>query len=285
MAVGERVFPATPQLIGGGRILPSPNQFYLTGEDRLRIVSANSLAGVALKAQCRTANIQGETVAHSFDHVPNTDRSTQTTEHVLGTGSVLNVTVFASAGAPQMGHTFVKVELVRGAGVAAIVLGTLLAGYVTRTQALGFPGSPIVPSLQGEPLVRFILGTVPAPGVNISETVPTGARWELLSVRFNLQSSAVAGTRRVVISGFGGGLTGFTAIAASTQIAGELWSHSWATGLIGRADGTIGLVQSELPGRVILPAGGGWQSAVFNIGVADQFSSIASVVREWLEVP
>jgi hypothetical protein len=281
----ERTYPAIPQIIGGGRILPSPNQFYLTGEDRLRIVSANSLTGVALKAQCRTANIQGDTIAHSFDHVPNTDRSTRATEHALGTGSVLNVTIFASAGAPQMGHTFVMAQLIRGSGAAAVILGTLLAGYVTTTQALGFPGSPIVPSLQGEPLIRFIAGTVPGAGLNITETVPTGARWELLSLRFNFQSSALAALRRVVVVGIGAGLTAFTAVAFTTQIASELWAHTFAAGLNGRADGGFGAIQSELPARVILPPAGGFQTSVFNMQVGDQFSAIVYVVREWLEVP
>src|SRR5205807_8987150 len=47
----EIVFQGAPPILGGARLLPSPSQFFLTGEDRLRVVSANSLVGVSLKVQ------------------------------------------------------------------------------------------------------------------------------------------------------------------------------------------------------------------------------------------
>src|SRR5204863_2582589 len=100
-------------------------------------------------------------IANSVDHVPNTDRSVKTSDHPLGVGQLLNLTVFASAGAPLIGQTYVKVQLIRGVGAAAIVLGTLLGGYVTAVHALGFPGSPIENSLTATPAIRYITGTNP----------------------------------------------------------------------------------------------------------------------------
>src|SRR5436853_135315 len=83
---------------------PSPSQFYLTGEDRLRIVSANSVAGVALKLQVRTASLRGDIQAQSFDHTPATDRSVLSQEFPIGEGSLLNATVFVGTGSPFIGQ-------------------------------------------------------------------------------------------------------------------------------------------------------------------------------------
>lgn len=285
MAVVERVVPAIPQIIGGGRILPSPAQFYLTGEDRLRITSANSGAGVALKVQCRTANIQGETVPHSFDHVPNSDRSTKTTEHALGTGSLLNATIFAGAGSPQMGQTFVTAQLIRGTGTAAIVLGTMLGGYVTRTQAIGFPGSAIVSSLEGEPSIRAITGSTPAVAAAIVETVPTGARWEVLSWAFTLTTGGFAADRKVYVqptlsSGFYGVIVNF-----STLPAASIGFFTFAPTMNSTSDPIEGLYQAGWGARVILTAGGQMITSARNLLAGDQFSAPSYIVREWLEVP
>src|SRR5439155_18890058 len=114
---------------------------------------------------------------------------TKTQNYKLGKGAILNLTVFASAGAPLMGQTYVIVQLIKGLTGATIVLGTLLGGYLTATQALGWPGSPIISSTDGEGCTRLIVGTTPAAEANILETVPTGARWELLS----LEASYVQG--------------------------------------------------------------------------------------------
>jgi hypothetical protein len=195
MAQREQVFVGQPSIFGGARLLPSPSQFFLTGEDKLRVVSANSLVGVSLKVQWRTATLAGDVVPSSQDHTPNSDRTVNRQDYELGSGSLLNVTVFASAGAPLSGQTFVIVQLVRGDGPAAIVLGTLLAGYVTAVQALGFPGSPIASSTDGHGAIRTIIGTSPAAGVECAEVVPTGARWELVSFVATIVTSATVITR------------------------------------------------------------------------------------------
>src|SRR6266851_8271361 len=102
MAAGQ-VFPAVPAGFGGGRILPSPSEFYVTGEDNLRIVSSNTLAGVRVKLQARIADPRGTIVPESWDHVPASDRSVKSDIFSLGVGSLLNVTVFAATGAPLIG--------------------------------------------------------------------------------------------------------------------------------------------------------------------------------------
>ena len=179
----ERPFLALPAASAGGRVIASPFQFVTTGEDALRLVSVNARPGVRLKIQARRYNTAGGIDANAWDHIPNDDRTPRSDDYPIGVGALLNLTVFASSGTPLVGQTFVIVQLVRGVGAAAIVLGTMLQGYVTSTQGLGWPGSPITSSTDAEPCVRAIQGTQPAPGVEISETVPTGARTRRTTAR------------------------------------------------------------------------------------------------------
>lgn len=284
MAVSERVFPAVPFQIGGGRILPSPNQFYLTGEDFLRVVCSNSAAGVTLKIQLRTANALGDTVAHSEDHVPASDRSETREDYAIGSGSLLNVTVFARTGAPLIGQTFVIVQLVRGRGDNAVVLGTLLAGYVTECQALGFPGSPIQTSIEGGGYVRNIVGTDPAAGSEIVETVPAGARWELLSFSAFITKAAVNGgpmeLRKIV-----GANTFWQVVASHTHTAGATINYIFAQALNTVSAGPPGTGTSNhaLPSNCFFNSGDKLQTSLVN-NAGDNWSAPVFAVREWLEV-
>jgi hypothetical protein len=282
--VVERVFPAQNFLIGGGRIVPSPNQFYLTGEDQLRIVSANSVAGVTIKLQCRTANPQGDTVAQSFDHVPLATRMVRTQDYSIGEGSLLNVTAFIGSGASIIGQTFVMVQIIRGAGLAATVLGTVLAGYVTAKQAIGFPGSPIVASTEGNPAILTVTGTQPAAGVEITEVVPSGARWELLGLHSVLLASAVAGNR------FTGLLfvAGSQAITMTTMNAGLAPSTStemaFGQGIQTASIAGAFAFVAPLPAGLILRAGQLFTTRTIGLQAGDQWNAPTYSVREWLEV-
>lgn len=179
-----------PGILSRAKVVISPYPFGLSDDDNIRITSVNAVAGVAVEIHYRLLTKEGEVKAGRFQHTPNSNRTAKTQDFNMAGGFVTNLTVFATAGAPLIGQTFVIVQLIRGFGSVAIVLGTMLQGYVTTTQALGWPGSAIISSTDGEPVVRTIIGTTPAVGVDIAETVPTGARWELLTVRAPLTLGA-----------------------------------------------------------------------------------------------
>lgn len=279
-----KVFPAVGLQTAGGRILPSPSEFYLTGEDRLRVVSCNALVGVSLKVQWRTVNTDGDIVPNSEDHTPTTDRTVKTQDFELGTGSLLNVTVFANAGAPRIGQTYVMVQLVRGIGAAAIVLGTLLGGCVTQTQALGFPGSPILNSTDAGFVTRTIRGTVPAAGVDFSETVPTGARWELMSVVARLTTSAVVASRGATLILADGIDVMAMCPHALAAPASSVRDYAWMQSMV-NAVALVGLAGFQgVPTGLQLTAGQHFNAFTINIQAADTWTALVYTVKEWLEV-
>lgn len=283
MAKG-RVFPAVPAVFGGGRVLPSPSQFYLTGEDRLRVTVANALVGVAVGIHWRTANPDGDIVPSREFQTPTSDRLPTTADYELGEGSLLNVTAFAAAGAPRIGQTFVSVQLVRGRGPAAIVLGTLLAGYVTATQSLGFPGSPIQSSVDGGGFFRRITGTTPGISGEITEVVPTGARWQLLSVNARLTTSATAISRFPALFLAEGGFDFFAAgqfSAVGASVTSAVW---WECGMALESQvGFVGSVAGLLLGNMLL-AGMSFATRTGNLQPGDQWTAPSFLVQEWLEV-
>ncbi len=280
----ERAFPAQPTVSGAGQIIASPFQFYTTGEERLRVVSANSLTGVRLKIQARFIDRGGTIQANSWDHVPNTDRSIRSDDVELGTGALLNLTVFAGTGAPLVGQTFVMVQLVRGVGAAAIVLGTLLAGYVTATQALGWPGSPIESSIAGGGYVRTITGTTPGVGQDISETVPTGARWELLAVWARLFTSAAVANRFAVFTVFDPANHLVQSAHPNAQVASAQGQYSWANGFNAQLVTATLVYQAPLPMHLAILAGQKFTITLINQDAGDQWDPPYFTVREWLEV-
>lgn len=282
--VKERVFQASPAAYGGGRVLASPFQFFTTGEEHLRVQTVNSASGVRVALHYRFLSPERGIIANAEQHTPNTDRTLRASLHRLGAGALLNLTVFAEAGAPRVGQTFVRVQLVRGFDGALVVMGTLLQGYITANQDLAFPGSPIQSSLDTTGCVRSIVGTNPAAGNEWSETVPTGALWQLLSASVLLTTDGTAVDRQPLLQLLIASELYFRSpvepvIGASTN--GQI---SWFPGALYPGTFTGGASPAPLPNATFLPAGSVISSATVGLTAGDNYSAPRLMVREWLEV-
>ena len=170
---GERVVAASPIPIAGGRVIASPFQFYLDGNDNIRVEGWNSCIGAVLEVQGRAIDENGQTQTFNMSLPLTADRMRARRDFAAVRGYILNLIAIARDVEPCIGQTFVRVSIIRGFTGATIVLGVLLQGYVTSQQGLGWPGSPIENSLEAFPVNRCLLGTVPSVGQNFSETVPS----------------------------------------------------------------------------------------------------------------
>lgn len=287
MAATEQVFAASPLYAAGQRIVQSPFQFVADADTFLRIVSVCSVSGVTVAIQGRRLDEHGELQVLEETHAPNSNRTTKTQDYKLGLGAVLNLALFASQGAPLSGQCYVMAQLLRNFGGTAIVLGTLLGGYVTATQALGFPGSPIVSSTSGEPAIRNIIGTTPAAGVEWLETVPTGARWSLANIIALLTTNSTAVARQVFfhVKDAGGHDLGYYA-QANSQNASTQQFYTMGPGLFSTqaSGGGITVDTQACPNPLLMTAGCTIGSFTGNLQGGDQWSQPQYTVREWLEV-
>lgn len=281
-AVEEVHLPFPPPV--QGLLTAGPYNFQFTGEDHLRVSVANSLTGVRVAVHYRTAPTPTTTQANRQDFAPTADRTVNTQEFDVGQGYLLNVVCFASSGAPRRGQTYVKLEVIRGFGLNAVVLGCVCAGYVTASQPLAWPGSPIDSSTDGDGYVRNTQGTMPAIGGPITETVPTGARWELLSFLVSFQAGAGVGTRTpglaaLTVAGYAKAFV--TSPYGAT--ASQTWFFTWQVG-VGPTQDTLQTANLQWPPGVVLFPGEQLHIYMTGMTVFDQFTTPAYTVREWLEV-
>ncbi|HKV99980.1 MAG TPA: hypothetical protein VJN96_09150 [Vicinamibacterales bacterium] len=267
-----------------GRVTPAAFPFYTTGEDNLRLVSYNGATGVGLQVVARTIDASGHPTPNVWPHTPNTDRTAASSDMPLSGTTLLNARVIVSSGTPKNGETYVELQMIRGIGPAAIVLGTVLAGYVTATSALGWPGSPIANSLEGPGANKTYLVTPQAPGVNWAYDVPSNTRQELLAIAALLSTDATVAARvpRLVFDIAGNNVG--EAIHPNSTPASSTTLYSWMQGMMQPSPLAVaGHSVTALPQRFLLSFGDHVLAAVTNLQAGDQWSSIFVCVREWLE--
>lgn len=278
----EVVRPELPAPVAGA-LAASPYSFEFTGEDNLRLTVHNSQSGVTVGVHYRLKEPRGRVIANAIRLTPTSDRIATSAEFSIGTGYLLNVSAFAVAGTPRRGQTFVRLQVIRGRGAAAVVLGTIVQGYVTSQQDRAWPGSPVEGSLDGDGYFRSVAGTTPAAGAEISETVPTGARWELVTLYTELACSALAATRVPNLILDTPAILLFAHPALGGTTASDTNGYAWNQGTPLSAAPDPNNFMSGLPRPCILLAGYRFRTATSNRQAGDQFSSPAYTVREWLE--
>jgi hypothetical protein len=284
MAQRGQVFAAQPLAYAGQRVIASPFQFATTEDDNLQIVSASSLAGVVLAIQGRRLSNAGAIEPFAMVHTPASDRSTRTENFKLGGGALLNLVIFAQTGSPAIGQTYASARIIRGLSAATVLLGGLLGGYVTAAQPLSYPGSPIVSSTDGEPPARFVQGTNPAGGSEISETVPTGARWELISFYAHLNTDASAGARRPGLVFWDGANPIYRTPQPLTVAPSSAGDFYWSQGSPFTTAVLPDVSVANLPTNNRLLAGQRVATATNALTAGDDYSTPYFVVKEWLEV-
>jgi hypothetical protein len=272
-----------PLAFVGEQLSPSPFHFRFTGEDALELASYNSQSGVRIAVQGRMWDPVEGIRPFAFSHLPATDRSRGLERFGIANGYLLNVVVFASAGAPRVGQTYISLHVTRGQGAARYLLATLLQGYVTAEQELGFPGSPLVSSIEGAPYTRFVIGTDVVAGASPTESVPTGARWRLRAISLQLSTSAAAGARRPVL--FLRDASGYIVAASPTPNtigASSLANVYWMLGLPVSSTISVNQIIAGLPDVTLLP-GGNFLIQAENFDAGDNWTAPTFFVDEWLE--
>lgn len=275
--------PALDQAIGAAPLYV-PRGRFLTGDDHLRITSFNSAAGVTLAIEGRQYVPGKGIVALVERHVPNTDRTTASSVFTLAPGWLEAVQVRASVGTPRRGQCFVIVELVRGApNMTAIPVETILEGYVTDTSRRSGPHMPLELMPDGRGVIRSITGTDPAAGSEVSETVPTNARWCLLSFAVTLVTSAAAANRVPSLVFDDGALVHGRYPVRNNETATSTVVNSWGGGISAGAELNGVQVSAGLPVGVMLQGGHRIRTITAALDAGDNYGAPQYLVEEWIE--
>ena len=262
--------------------LASPAAFYVTGEDALQLTALNSATGVRLTVSGRFMGLDGLPRPFVESLTPTTDRVASSIVRPLGEGWILDLTVVAAAGSPSIGQCWARVQVVRGLTSVGIVLGTLVSGYVTAVQPIAYPRGKVRGTLDGAGLIRSITGTDPAAGDEISETVPSGARWKLLALQATLVTDATVANRGPRLTFDDGTTECYSSDAAEVQAASV--TRVFAAGQGTQRLAVVGNRASwQWPVGVLLLAGWRIRTSTSALQVGDNWGAPQLVVEEWLE--
>jgi hypothetical protein len=260
----------------------SQHGIFLGGDDALRVSTWCSASGVSVVTVTgRLITLDGRVTPFDFRHTPNTDRTIASQIFQLGAGWLEHVRVVTNS-TPAIGQVFVRVELVRGATGGVTPLAVLLQGHVNAAQLLAWPGSPIGVTFDQRGALRSITGTDPAAGAEISETVPTGARWIVRALAATLITDGTVANREPVLTLDDGTSVLIAVPAAINHAASTTRRYTW-TALGQVAAGSFAPDKANPWPEIPLTAGGRVRTATTGIQAGDNWGAPQLLVEEWLE--
>ena len=273
-----------PEVSFNLRGIPPPSQQYVTREDVGVITSFNAASGIGLEVHGRMLLPNGTVVPFVQTHVPNTDRSSKTDIFAIPEGYLLNVSVFLASGSAKRGQCYVMVKLGRGQATARVDHQVLLQGYVGSSVQQAWPGNRLEQPTEGPGVLRSIVGTTPAAGADISETVPTGARWRPIVFFFSLTTSAAVANRQVrfQLQDASGNII-YHYPSQINQPASQTYYYNFAAGLVQVTPVGLTDYAAPLPIGVAMLAGYKLRTLTAALDVADQFTAPNYEVEEWIE--
>jgi hypothetical protein len=255
---------------------------YLSNDEHVRLVAHCSAASVRLAIEGRLIAIDGSINTIRTELAPTSDRLASTAIANAREGWLLHGHVRVVSGAPNIGQCFARVEIVRGRTGDVTPLMTLAQGYVGALSNLTWPQQFTVAPGDGRGFIRNVTGTDPAAGVEWSETVPTNARWRLISARASFVTDATVPVRTVTITIDDGTTTVYTIPSHTTQAASLTFIYeAFAAGVSGYASGSTIVIPCP-PDAVMMP---GWRirSQTGAIVAGDNWGAPQLWVEEWIE--
>lgn len=273
-----------PELLDsrGARPFAAPHAYYCDDDTFLRISVLGSGTQTIIVTG-RFLTLDGEIKALDHRVVSTGSRTVpDTLIRALGYGWLLNITVISGAAVLGLAQKIVSVDLVRGPGGNGGTLATLIQGPVSSLQRQAWPGSLLTTSLDVAGILRSITGTDPAANTEISETVPTGARWKLRAIGVTLVTDANAANREVSIILDDGTTTLYEAASGFSHVASTTVRYSGA--IIGALTAPAQAVRRQiiLP-DLWLPGGSRVRTVTTNIQVTDNYGAPQLLVEESLE--
>jgi hypothetical protein len=281
--MGAELFTTRLPAVGyAERGVPPPAPLYIGPNEHLVVDTWSSTAPAALAIVARVLTPGGEVHTSRWSHTPNTDRSRATTYHALPEGFLLAVIVDATGAAYRRGHCWCQVGIQVGGAATGVPHAQLISDYVTGAARLAWPGGQLRSSVEGPGLLRSITGTDPPAGSEICETVPTGARWRLLSMYFTFLTGGTVANRFVTLA-FDDGTNVFGRTSANyIHTAGIEVIYAALTNTQRGDIGALIGIPLAIPGQE-LSAGWHLRTVTGNFQVSDDFSVPQLLVEEWIE--
>lgn len=251
------------------------------GQGEALILQVRSSSGDPVTLAVRTLDPDGEVKFHQYQITPASDRTMSALIVPMQECILLSAIADVGNGEITRGSTYCSIHIRRAPGSAAPGFEFLAHGYVDGTYRLTFPGGHHESSRHGPGRLRAILGTNPAAGVEISETVPTNALWRFISFFATLVTDATVANRnfRLILDD---GTNTIQSVVNGTNITASLTQPvTVATGIFPQATAGV-FMQTDIGADVLLPAGSRIRTSTIGLQAGDNWSAPLLLVEEWI---
>lgn len=260
-----------------------PASLYVRQGELLFLQARSAPAGIVVQLEGRLLiAASNEVIPLTLTVRPGSDRSASDATIRLAEGFLLSLIVGIVDSTARRGQTYVRAGLSTAPAAAGIDPLILCQGYCTAEFVLAWPPGFHEPAISGAGMLRSITGTDPAADTEISETVPTNARWRLLAIAARLVTDGTAATRTARLQIDDGTTVMLSIPPAATHIA------SLTRDYIGAAFGaTLTTYTPEImwpvPPDLMLFQGWRIRTAVDTRQVGDNWAAPQLLVEEWIE--
>jgi hypothetical protein len=223
------------------------------------------------------------TVLVSQDSISlNGARTQQFFSRQLAQGVLLSVTLIPAFNLPAQGLIYASIGLRRLAQGATSLHEVLCAGQVTQLFPLTWPDTALRYPTDGAGSLRSITGSVPAAGADISETVPSNTRWQLLALNASLVTAVAVAIRQATLLIDDGANVLYEAPEGPGQAASLTWEYHFASQGFAPVN-TLTDVSMHYDNSLVLGPGYRIKTDTAAIQAADQWSAPQYLVREWAD--
>lgn len=255
---------------------------WIEHSDRLYVAAYSSVASLVVQFSGYFRKMNGEVIEYAVIVNPTSDRAVTEGNQFFGAGFLLSCVATLASGNASRGQCYVRAMVQRSTGTPMVKLHNVLGGYVTDDYSPSFPYGKIEGPLEGPGNLRSITGTDPAAGSEMSESVPTGARWRLHGVQVVMVADANVANRQVVLKIDDGTNLLFSAGATVNQTASQsnrMYFASYGTEDTSNSSALLNFIPVT---TLLLP---GWRIRTItdNLQVGDNFGAPQLAVEEWIE--
>lgn len=264
------------------RIKPEGSVWLRDGESVLFQAFA-SVSSLVLRFTGYALTPQGAVVPVEVQLAPTSDRAATEEVRQFGECFILGLACSIVSGNADRGQCFVRARIQRGSGSVAIPLMPLIQHYVTDSYSPVFPYSPQEDALDGPGNLRSITGTNPAAGVEVSETVPTGARWKVWAITTSLTIGGVGANEESSLT-FDDGTTVLAQYPSGVvQGANDTTTVSWSHAGTDIEPTVTGMLVQRSIAQLMLKAGYRIRTVTGNFAGTSNYAAPQLLVEEWLE--
>lgn len=265
-----------------------PSPLYIQQADRFFLSGLNSDVNVAqllLNGRILRAS-DGQVSPFNLAMNITSDRVVTRQMFDLTEGYLLGAKILGLGGTTR-GRCYVSLDIARGQVANRTLYQQLIADYISRNHDATWPGGDYIHSIDGPGWAHRVAGATPAAGADVSETVPTNARYRLVSFRCQLNTSAAVANRQVRFVLDDGTTIFYSAYASNQQAANTIAVYEFVPG--GPAAYSITGSSTSVDAQVPAPAGAplftGFRIRTVTdaLQAADQFSIVSYEVEEWIE--